>query len=163
MISITGLDKSAVLAALYNASRPQGMGFMQYDPAPMTPEQAAAILAQTTYFDYLKGRVMKLNLTSDDEFNEALYDRDNGEGAAERVVAALRATADTAAPEIVLQHSLGVADAAQKAEKMMGQRSGWDWEENSKSGAKVFNLGLSDVAPELAPKVKAAVKSQTPQ
>ena len=40
MISIEGLDKSKVLAALYNASRPQGMGFMQYDPNPMTEEEA---------------------------------------------------------------------------------------------------------------------------
>ncbi|GAG30986.1 unnamed protein product, partial [marine sediment metagenome] len=34
-----------------------------------------------TYFDYLKGRVMKINLSSD-ELRTALYDRDNGEGAA---------------------------------------------------------------------------------
>lgn len=28
MISIEGLDKAAVLAALYNASHPQGLGFV---------------------------------------------------------------------------------------------------------------------------------------
>jgi len=161
MVSITGLEKPAVLAALYNASRPQGLGFMHYDPKPMTVDEASAVLAQTTYFDYLKGRVMKLDLSKNDEFNEALYDRDNGPGAAERAIAALRASADVTAPEIVLQHSLGVTDAAQRAEKMMGQPSGWD--EDSSDGTKVFNLGLADVAPKLAPKVAAAVKSQTPQ
>ena len=31
VIDLIGLDKAAVLAALYNASRPLGMGFVQYD------------------------------------------------------------------------------------------------------------------------------------
>ncbi len=44
MISINGLDKAAVLAALYNASRPQGMGFMHYDPKPMEVEEARTLL-----------------------------------------------------------------------------------------------------------------------
>lgn len=40
MINIADLDKAEVLAALYNASKPQGMGFMHYDPAPMGVEEA---------------------------------------------------------------------------------------------------------------------------
>lgn len=40
-ISLVNVDKAAYLAALYNASQPQGMGFMHYDPTPMTREQAA--------------------------------------------------------------------------------------------------------------------------
>lgn len=43
-ISIAGLDKAAVLAALYNAARPQGLGFLQYDPTPMTKDEAQKIL-----------------------------------------------------------------------------------------------------------------------
>lgn len=59
-ISLVGLDKADVLATLYNASRPQGLGFMWYDPQPMTHEEAQAILDQGhTYFDYLKGRVIE--------------------------------------------------------------------------------------------------------
>ena len=65
-ISIVGLDKAVVLAALYNASRPQGMGFMHYNPTPMTADQAKELLNQTTYFDYLQGRVMKLDLSTDE-------------------------------------------------------------------------------------------------
>ena len=34
-ISLVGLSKAAVLAALYNASKPQGMGFLQFNPKPM--------------------------------------------------------------------------------------------------------------------------------
>ena len=72
-----------MLAALYNASKPQGMGFVHYDPKPMTRQEAEALLEQGTYFDYLKGRVMKVKL-SGDELNEWGYDRDNGQGAAAR-------------------------------------------------------------------------------
>ncbi len=106
MIDISSLDKSEVLAALYNRARPQGMGYMHFDPKPMTTEEARAILdgennaAHTSgfwpgyhaSFDYLHGRVMKVNL-SGDSFREDLYDRDNGEGAAAKAVDSIRAVA----------------------------------------------------------------------
>lgn len=76
-ISLVGLNKADVLAALYNASKPQGAGFIHYDPTPMTRKEAEQLLAQGTYFDYLKGRVMKVDL-SKDELNPWGFDRDNG-------------------------------------------------------------------------------------
>ena len=81
-------NKPAALAALYNASQPLGMGILHFDPRPMTIEEAAKLLEQSTYFDYLKGRVMKVDL-SGDEFDPWLYDRDNGEGAAARALASI--------------------------------------------------------------------------
>ena len=87
-IDLTGKDKAAVLAALYNASQPLGMGFLHYDPTPMTRDEAADLLAEQTYFDYLKGRVMKVDLGPDVLLTGG-YDRDNGEGAAERIIAAI--------------------------------------------------------------------------
>ena len=90
MVDIKGLDKAEVLAALYNHSKPQGLGFLQFDPKPMSIDEAEEILKQTTDFDYLKGRVMKINLSSDDGFEEWLYNRDNGDGAAQRVINELR-------------------------------------------------------------------------
>ena len=79
MVSIKGLSKPDVLAALYNRARPQGMGFIHYTPEDMTKEQA-------DYFDYVRGRVMKVDLSSDEEFDERLYDRDNGFGAAQSAI-----------------------------------------------------------------------------
>lgn len=38
------------------------------------------------YFDYLKGRVMKVSI-SGDSLDPRLYDRDNGQGAAARALA----------------------------------------------------------------------------
>jgi hypothetical protein len=82
MIDISNLDKAKVLVALYNAARPQGLGFLHYTPEDMTYEQAVSILGSGhTYFDYLQGRVMKADL-SGDSFDPYLYDRDNGPGAA---------------------------------------------------------------------------------
>lgn len=91
MISLAGLDKADVLCALYDASRPLGLGHLHYDPAPMKRDEAAALLEQRErkYIDYLHGRVMKVDL-SGDEFDPWLYDRDNGSGAAERAISALR-------------------------------------------------------------------------
>ena len=88
-IDLTGLDKGAVLAALYNASRPLGLGFLDYNPTPMTAKEGTDLLQHQTYFDYLKGRVMKIDL-SDDTLNPWLYDRDNGQGAASHVIDTLR-------------------------------------------------------------------------
>lgn len=89
-IALTGLNKADVLAALYNASKPQGKGLLQHTPAPMTQDEAMAKLEKTTYFDYLNGRVMKVDL-SGDELDPWGYDRDNGQGAAERAIATLHA------------------------------------------------------------------------
>lgn len=90
MVDTKGLKKSAVLAALYNDSKPQGLGFSHFDPAPMTEEEAEDLLKTSTHFDYLKGRVMKVDLSNDDSFEEWLYDRDNGNGAAQRAINKLR-------------------------------------------------------------------------
>ena len=85
MINIKELNKAEVLKKLYNNSKVQGMGFIQAKEEKMTIEQAEEILKGQTEFDYLNGKVMKVNL-SGDEFNPWLYDRDNGEGAAERAI-----------------------------------------------------------------------------
>ena len=79
--------KPAALAALYNASQPLGMGFLHVRDEDMGVDEAAELLKTTGYFDYLHGRVMKLN------FDLAplwlgLYDRDNGAGAGERALRA---------------------------------------------------------------------------
>lgn len=86
MINIKGLDKARVLVALYNRSKGQGMGFL--DPMvnkDLTVEEAKVLLEGQTYFDYLRGRVMKIDLKGDD-LDPRLYDRDLGDGAAERAI-----------------------------------------------------------------------------
>lgn len=95
-VSIAGLDKARVLATLFNASHPQGMGFL--NPAssmPLTASAAAEIIAEDRghlYFDYLNGRVLKVDLTGD-HIDARLYDRDNGDGALAAAIDQLRAGA----------------------------------------------------------------------
>lgn len=88
MIDLNGMNKAEVLAKLYNASKPLGLGFLHFDPKDMTVEEAQALLddaGKYWYFDYIKSRVMKIDLRGD-ELDPCLYDRDNGDGAAARAL-----------------------------------------------------------------------------
>lgn len=85
-IDISGIDKAAVLAALYNASKQQRMGFLhQRGASPMTTHEARQELENGSDFDYLHGRVMKVSLNKD-TLDPYGYDRDNGPGAATRAL-----------------------------------------------------------------------------
>ncbi len=89
-MDIKGLNKAEVLAALYNNAKPQGMGFLQFTPEDIDANKAQQLLnTGMTYFDYVGGRVMKINLKHD-EVSTWGYDRDNGEGAAENPIKHLR-------------------------------------------------------------------------
>ncbi len=91
-IDITGKDKALVLAALFNRARPLGLGFIHYKPRDMDIDEARRVVqgmskadSGQVSFDYLEGRVMKVNLTGD-SLETWGYDRDNGNGAAERAL-----------------------------------------------------------------------------
>ncbi len=89
MIDISKLDKAEVLAALYNNAGPLGMGHLHFIPEDMQVEDARELLDEgITYFDYVHGRCLKIDL-SKDKLDPWLYDRDWGEGAAERVLSDL--------------------------------------------------------------------------
>jgi hypothetical protein len=153
-ISIEGLDKALVLAGLYNAARPQGMGFLQYDPAPMTREQAQAIIdGGSLYFDYLKGRVMKVDL-SGEEFNEWCFDRDNGQGAAQAVIDVLRSGASPNDTPISMIHEAGKSEAAESV------RASIDTESRTEVGDNVatIHLGLAGMKDKLLPAIDEATK-----
>lgn len=90
LVNIKGIDKVELLAALFNASRAQGAGLFAPHTQAMTKEEAQSLKPESTYFDYIRGRVMKIYL-GDDECDTRLYDRDNGPGAAEVVINALHA------------------------------------------------------------------------
>jgi hypothetical protein len=87
-IDISHLPKARVLAALYNRSAPQGLGILQYREGQMTEQQAEELLKKQTYFDYLYGRVMKIDLSTN-ELRPWLYDRDLGQGACAEIIAQL--------------------------------------------------------------------------
>ena len=90
MINIKGLNKVEVLLALYNHSHVQGMGFLQ-EVSNYTLADARRDYenSREKYFDYLHGKIMKVDLR-EDEFDDRLYDRDNGIGAAKEAIDELR-------------------------------------------------------------------------
>lgn len=63
-INLNKYNKADVLAALYNNSHPQGLGILHFNPAKMTRADAEELLNNQTYFDYLYGRIMKVDLSS---------------------------------------------------------------------------------------------------
>ena len=89
LVDISNKDKAEVLASLYNNSHPHGMGFLKYKPEDMTIEEAKRILNEQTYFDYLFGRVMKVDLSTDIVCTSC-YNKNNGKGAAERAISQCR-------------------------------------------------------------------------
>lgn len=85
VVDISSKDKGEVLAALYNYSHPHGLGFLEYDPSPMSIEEARKLLKENSYFDYINGRVMKISLIGNLITTHG-YNCENGDGVAERII-----------------------------------------------------------------------------
>lgn len=91
MVYIKGLDKAKVLKALWDGSHAQGLSFLGVPEGGYTLEDAQCAIdgklkyGYPLYFDYVAGHVIKCDIT-EDEFDERLYDRDCGEGAAQAAI-----------------------------------------------------------------------------
>lgn len=111
MVNIKGIKKHIVLYALWNASHVQGLSFLGLNPNGFTLERAEELVNERyrnafkrefnveeidesefnrwkkdnpkvdMYFDYVDGHVIKCNIGGD-TFDERLFDRDCGDGAA---------------------------------------------------------------------------------
>lgn len=97
-MDVTGIDKAKLLAALYEETRPVGLGVL-HDKGGMTPEEAAEIIAHMAprsapmalHFDYVAGRPIKVSIVDNPDGTTTLhraylFDRDAGRGACERAV-----------------------------------------------------------------------------
>ena len=75
----------------YLNSKPLGLGFLApKSNTKMTADDAQKYLDKgRTNFDYLEGRLMKINV-SEDEMDPSNYDLENGQGAANKIVEAIR-------------------------------------------------------------------------
>lgn len=87
-MNIKGYDKAEILKILYDNSHPLGLGILHFRNENMTIEEARKLLKEETCFDYLAGRVMKIDLSSN-ELRTDLYNRDNGPGRAEELISKL--------------------------------------------------------------------------
>ena len=93
VIDISNKDRNEVLAALYNASTPIGMGFMQYNPMSWTKEIAEMYFDKfgnpnshgEIVFDYIMGRPVKCIFKNNRVYVGA-YNADNEPGLAQRAI-----------------------------------------------------------------------------
>jgi len=82
-MNIKGLDKAKVLYGLWLGSKEQGNSWL--GRFPLTEEYCRRLLEHTTYFDYLAGRVIKVDFSTDD-LDLGLYDRDNNRSGEEAIL-----------------------------------------------------------------------------
>lgn len=88
-VDIKGLSKASVFKALYDNAQVIGMGVLNAVASDMSLSEAEKTVKKSLHFVYHKGRVMKVDI-NDDTFEDWLYDRDNGIGAAKKAIDALR-------------------------------------------------------------------------
>jgi hypothetical protein len=168
VLSIAGLDRSVVLAALFNGANPVAAGFLDYDATPMTVEEATnelehAYLEQAHYgegknyakFDYIKGRPIKISFLGEDIWSVTSYDLRNGGGAAKAVIDSLRESEkpDPNNATIKARHLDGTGRQAQLVMETIGEDP--TVTTITERGAS-RHLGLDDIADLLRPKVREA-------
>lgn len=93
MIDVTGISKAKLLAVLHAGSRARGLqgqrAMGRLSEAECSDYIGRARKGERIYFDTLCGRMMGVDVGGD-RICEQAYDRDNGAGAAGRVVGELR-------------------------------------------------------------------------
>lgn len=89
-INIAGLDKKVLFASLFDGAHEVGRGIGMGADAhkEITPGEWRDVLGANYIIEYLRGRSMHVNL-SGEIFNSFLYDRDNGPGKAQAIIATL--------------------------------------------------------------------------
>jgi hypothetical protein len=93
---VKDLDPARILRALYNASKPVGMGFYALNSETakqMTVEMARKYIEENSkygnYWDYVHGRPIKVGISKDGTINPWRFDRDNGgTGSCKRILEA---------------------------------------------------------------------------
>jgi len=88
-VNIAGLNKVALLKALWEGSKPAI--FFKFNPSVPIPtwDDQMASKAVNNYIDYFQGRLIKTDL-SKDEADPHSYDRDYGSGAFTNIANRLR-------------------------------------------------------------------------
>lgn len=161
-VVISGLSRAQVLAALYNAAAPKGLGFLRAAEGPktMTVDQAQEILdkgagstpdnhfsvrlgASPHYFNYLYGRCLNIDLEDGISLLPYGYDRGNGvHGLMQWVISRVLETGDVNLPEFQELHTtaldLNAHEAAELANTVTSPRDN-----------NTIKMGAADVGSDL--------------
>lgn len=128
-INVAGLDSARLLATLFNAASPQGLGFLQYTEKPMSIEEAEGHLAAQRQFSYLEGRVLGIDLATS-QLKPYHYDHYYGAGSTEQIVALVRRGEDVNSRQIVDLHTARRRAAAEETREGLGAPSPGTGEQN---------------------------------
>jgi len=136
-VDTTGLEREAVLAALYNAASPHGLGFQHYDPRPMDIGWAERVINErgndlmhvlhklnpgtfplprprvTLAFDYVYGRPLKVILMNP-KVDVSIYESKHIAGLGGTVIDILRDTGNPADDAIMTLHNAVLRKQAQQ-------------------------------------------------
>jgi hypothetical protein len=86
-IDITGLDKGAVLRALFRHATAPGSGHFQYKETDTLSDAEIRDVLETGFADYIKGRYMKIRITpTTSVIDVERYNNVNGEHAAQDAI-----------------------------------------------------------------------------
>jgi len=155
-IDISEFKKADVLAVLYNSAKPVGLGFMHYNSKPMTREDAQKIIDQgITNFDYLHGRIMKIDI-SGDKIDPSCYDADNDqEGLALSAITALYVTEKVNPESVTSSHFKGLNESATELLEQIDEESQYFVRED---GTQELKPGFGDFKEELSPILENIIK-----
>lgn len=151
------MNKAEVFAALYNAAKPKGAGFINYDPRSITPEEAVEITKGDfdISFQYVKGRVMKINL-SGDEFDPSGYDSENGSDTSQYVIDALINTGDTYPEEIERLHLENTRNSAMATQDRLYDKP----EVKNNGDVMIVKMTLSNLSDYIQPNLDKILKEE---
>ena len=98
IVDISRKNKAEVLCALFDAAHPTYSKYSKNNCRhnTLTKSEAEHYLSTRTYFEYIKGHVMRIDL-SGNKVNTTLFNLSNGPGAAERAI--------NSVPDIILPKS----------------------------------------------------------
>ena len=88
-ISLLGLNKADVLAALFNAAMIRDLKKQSTRIKAMGREEASELLKKSSFIDVIDGRSLKIVL-SGNVLDPSYYDSLNGDGLARKVIDGLR-------------------------------------------------------------------------
>jgi len=71
LIDITDVDLVEVVKAVYDLSKPRGLGFLHFDPTPLSDEEAKRHINMNSRYpidmDYVRGRACKFYVIRKDD------------------------------------------------------------------------------------------------
>lgn len=89
MVNIEGLEKEKVLLELYNNAK-SNLDVL-FPSGELSEDDCKKLIQNNHSFDRVKGRIIRVDLSSNKVFDETLYDKSNGAGKAQESIEFLKA------------------------------------------------------------------------